>query len=456
MQVNVEATSNLERRVRIVVPSEQVETAVADRLKQAASSARIKGFRPGKVPMREIKRRFGPGIRQEVSGELMQSSYAQAIQQENLNPAGFPIIEEISNDSGKDLEFTAVIEVFPEFDVASFGQIKVEKPVAAVTDADIDKMIETLRKQQVTWNEVTRASKLDDKVKVDFEGFVDDEPFEGGQVEGGEVILGSNSMIPGFEEGLTGCRAGDERTLELTFPDPYHSEALAGKDARFVVKIHSVAEPVLPELDAEFFRRYGVEDADLEKFRAEVRGNMEQELETAVRTRLKNSVMQGLVDTNELELPQAMVNSEIDRMRQEAVRQFAGLNAEKLDASMLPREMFSAQAERRVKLGLVVGEIMKREPMEADPDRVRATIEKMAAPYEEPEQVINWYYSNQEQLDQIQNLVLEEQLVERIVAQAQVTEVELSYEEAIRRPDPVDEASDGGDAPAEETSDTDA
>lgn len=451
MQVTVESTSTLERRMKIVVPSEEVEEEVSVRMKKAASTVQMKGFRPGKVPMREIKRRFGPGIHQEVSGELMQSSFVEAVEQEKLKPAGLPKIEEINNESGENLEFTAIFEVYPEIGTVEFTEIEVEKPVATVTDEDVDKMIEVLRKQQTQWEEVKRKSKLGDKVNVDFEGFVDGESFEGGKAEGTDIELGSGSMIPGFEEGLIGVKADGETTLQATFPEEYKTENLAGKEVKFEVKINSVSQPVLPEMDDDFFQQYGVTETGLDGFRDEVRGNMEKELEQAINSRVKAQVMDGLLATNQVELPNALVEGEIDKLRQEAIQQFGGQNAGKIDASVLPGEMFQQQAEKRIALALLVAEVLKQENLEADADRVRAMIEKMASSYEDPEQVVKWYYSNEEQLNQVSSLVLEEQVVEQILENAQVTEVESNYEEAIKPPHKVEEAaSDQEESQSEE------
>jgi len=450
MQVTVESTSTLERRMKIVVPSEKIDVEVTQRMKKAASTVKMKGFRPGKVPMREIKRRFGPGIHQEVSGEVMQSSFVEAVEQENLKPAGMPKIEEISNETGENLEFTAIFEVYPEIELAQFSEIEVEKPVAKVTDDDIEKMVEVLRKQQTRWEEVKRKSKMGDRLNLDFEGFVDGEPFEGGKTEGTDIELGSKSMIPGFEEGLKGLKTAEEKTLQLTFPDEYHSEDLAGKEVKFEVKVNSVSKPVLPDLDEDFFQQYGVAEGSIDEFKTEVRQNMEKELEQAINNRVKGQVMDGLLATNQVELPKSLIEGEIDKLRQEAIQQFGGQNASKIDASVLPGEMFQEQAEKRVALGLLVGEVLKKEDLKADDDRVKTMIENMASSYEDSEQVVKWYYSNEQQLNQVRNLVLEEQVVEQILEQSQVTEVESNYEEAIKPPVSKEEA-----APVEEVSQED-
>lgn len=444
MQVTVETTSGLERRMKVVVPSAIVEEQILDRLKKAASSASIKGFRPGKVPMREIKRRFGSGIRQEVSGELIQAKYFEAVQQESLKPAGMPDFKDMVSESGKDLEFVAVFEVYPEITLPDFSEISIEQPVAIVTDGDLENTIEKLRKQQMQYEAVKRKAKLEDKLNLDFEGFVDGATFDGGKGEGVDLILGSNTMLPGFEDGLKGVKSGEDPVLNLAFPEAYHVAELAGKEVEFKVKVNSVSKPVLPALDDELFAGYGVKEGGLEEFKSEIRSNMERELKSAIKNNVKTAVMDALLAAHGAELPGALIDVEINRMRQEAIQQFGGQNAAKIDPSILPAEMFNAQAERRVSLGLIVSEILQQESIEVDKDRVRETIEEMASSYEDSKQVIDWHYSNEQQLSQIENRVLEEQLVDLILKKAQVTEVKCSYEEAIKPPEkgPEIESSD--------------
>ena len=430
MQVTLETTSGLKRALRIIVPAAKFESEVEAKLKQAAGQARIKGFRPGKVPMREVRRRFADGIRQEVSSELMQSSFADAINKQSMAPAGMPSIQNVVMEEGKDFEFTAEFEVFPEIELADFGLINVERPVATVTESDIDKMIETLREQHKEFSDVDRISQDGDQVNVDFEGFVDGEAFEGGKAEGSDIVLGSNSMIPGFEEGLLGCKAGESKDIQVTFPEGYQAPQLAGKEATFKMMINKVAEPTLPVLDAAFFEKFGTKDADLTTFRLEVLGNMEKELAAAIKSKVKNQVLDGLAETNAVEVPSALVNSEVDRMRQEAVQQFGG--NQKIDPSILPAEMFTAQATKRVQLGLMVNAIVEQKKLEVDQDRVKTMIETMSSSYEDPQEIINYYYSNEQQLNQIQNLVLEDQVIDAILAGAKVSDLAMDYDEAIK------------------------
>lgn len=440
MQVTVETSEGLERRMRVVVPSEQLESQVTEKLKQTAQRARINGFRPGKVPVREVKRRFGEGIRQEVSSELIQSTYGEALQKEEINPAGMPQIEEVKFDEGQDLEYTAVFEVFPEVEVANLDKIAVERLVSEVTDADLDKMIDTLREQHTEYEAVDRASEDKDKVNVDFEGFLDGEAFEGGKAEGHEIELGSGTMIPGFEEGLVGLKAGDEKELDITFPEDYQAENLAGKATMFKIKVNEVLAPKIPELDEALFEKFDVHEGGLEAFRAEVRKNMERELDAAIKAKVKNQVMDGLAEHNEVLLPKALIDQEINRMRQEAVQRFGG--GAQLDPNMLPAEMFTEQAEKRVKLGLLVNAIVDKSELTVDADKVREMIETMASSYEDPEQVVNFYYSNEQQLNQVQSMVLEEQVVDHIMESANVTDRTVGYEEAIKPQEQAEAAED--------------
>ena len=301
--------------------------------------------------------------------------------------------------------------------------------MAEVTEDDLDAMVGKLQQQRLDYIEVERASKAEDRVNIDFEGFVDGESFEGGKGESVDIVIGAGTMIPGFEDGLVGCTIGDEKDLELKFPDEYQEENLAGKEAVFKVKVNRVSEPKLPELDDEFFKLFSVEEGGLEAFRTEVRGNMEKELEAVLKTKMKNQVLDGLIKIINVEVPRTLMTTEVDRMRAEAVQQFGG--SEKIDPSVLPAEMFEKRAEKRVKLGLIVNAIVEQMQLKVDDDKVKLTIDNMASSYEDPEQVVNFYYSNEQQLSQIQNMVLEEQVIEKVIEKANVSEVIMPYEEAI-------------------------
>lgn len=431
MQVSIETTTGLERRMTVGVPAAEVDNAVNARLQEAAKTVRINGFRKGKVPMKVIKSRFGAGVRQEVVGDLMGRAYYDALNKEGLRPAGQPQIEPKTIEEGKDLEFVATFEVYPEVTLPDFSKIKAEKQVAEVTDADVDTMIENLRTQRQTWEEVKRQARNDDKLNIDFTGTIDGEEFKGGSATGTDLVLGSGRMIPGFEKGLLKAKKGESVKLELTFPEEYHNKDVAGKPVVFDVTVNSVSAPVLPELNDEFFAAFGVTEGGEEAFRAEVRANMERELRRAARNRLKSELMDAVLAEIELDVPKALVQAEIEVLRQQALQQF-GAGAKNLDPSLLPDELFSEQAEKRVRLGLALGEVIREKNIRADADRVREAIEDIASTYESPEDVVNWYYSNQDQLSQVESAVLEDQVFDLILEQADVTETKVSYEELTR------------------------
>lgn len=430
MQVSVETTSVLERQMTITVPAERIEGDVNKRVQQAARTQRLDGFRPGKVPMKVAKQRFGAGIRQDVIGEVIQQSFYEAVQQENVLPAGGPQIEFKNDKDGEDFQYVATFEVYPEITLADFTSVEIEKQTSEVKDEDLEQMIDTLRKQQANWSEVETAASDADRLKIDFEGFVDGEAFEGGTAEGMDLVLGSNSMIPGFEDGLVGAKAGDDVEVKATFPEDYQSEDLKGKDAVFKVKVQTVSSSELPELNEEFFGKFGIEAADLESFKVEVRSNMEREMANALKMKLKDQVFTQLVDLNGIEVPSSLVDSEIDNLRKQAVQRFGG--GAEIDPNMLPKEMFEDQAKRRVTVGLLVQEVIKANEIKADDDRVRSTIEEMASTYQEPKEVIDWYYSNDDMLNQVKSLVLEDLVIDHLLESAKVSDAVVAYEEAIK------------------------
>ncbi|WP_101759432.1 trigger factor [Oceanicoccus sp. KOV_DT_Chl] len=432
MQVSIQTTSGLERKLTVGIPADRVDNEVNNRLQKASSTVRLDGFRPGKVPMKVMKQRFGAGVRQEVLQEVMNQSFSEAVVQENLKPAGMPNIEPKNLEEGRDLEYVATFEVFPELDLKDYSAITIEKPVAAITDADIDKMIATLREQQSTLDAVERAAKSGDTVDINFAGTKDGEAFDGGTAEGSSLVLGSGSMIPGFEDGIVGMSAGEEKTLSLSFPEDYHAEELKGAAVEFVVTVNSVSEKKLPELDDAFFEKFGVKEGGEEQFRKDVTQNMQRELDNGIKSKTKNQVMEGLVDIHsDLQLPQALVKQEISGLKGQMVQQFGGAAASLDVDSLLPDDMFIEQAERRVRLGLILNEYISKESISADPEKVKETIEGFASTYEDPEEVVNYYYSNQQQLQEIQAMVLEDSVVEKLLSIAKVTEKKCSYDEVM-------------------------
>lgn len=431
MQVSVESTSALERRMTIGVPAERVENEVTKRLQQTARRAKVAGFRPGKVPMSVIRQRFEDSARQEVLGDLIQSSFYEAVVEQKLNPAGAPAVEPKVFEKGKDLEYIATFEVFPEFQVSGFDDIAIERLQAEVGDADVDNMLDILRKQNTRFEAVERAAENGDQLNIDFVGKIDGEAFAGGSAKGTPLVLGSGRMIPGFEEALVGVKAGEERVINPTFPADYQNLDLAGKTAEFTVTVNGVSAPQLPELNDEFFSLFGIKEGGLEGFRAEVRKNMERELRQATKSKVKNQVMDGLLAANPVEVPKALIANEVNRLRVQAVQQFGG----NINPEQLPAELFEEQAKRRVVLGLIVAEVVKQFELKPDEARVRELIEEMASAYQEPEQVVAWYYKNDQQLNEVRSVVLEEQVVDTVLQKAKVTDKSVSYEEAVKPAD---------------------
>ncbi|MBP7824243.1 trigger factor [Pseudomonas fluvialis] len=428
MQVSVESTSALERRLTIGVPAERIESEVTKRLQQTARRAKVPGFRPGKVPMSVIRQRYEDSARQEALGDLIQSSFYEAIVAEKLNPAGAPSVEPKVFEKGKDLEYVATFEIYPEIQVAGFEGITVERPQAEVSEADVDNMLDILRKQNTRFEAVERAAENGDQLNIDFVGKIEGEAFAGGSAKGTALVLGSGRMIPGFEDALVGAKAGEERVITPTFPEDYQNLELAGKTAEFTVTVNAVAAPVLPELNEQFFALFGASEGGLEGFRAEVRKNMERELRQAIKSKVKNQVMEGLLAANPVELPKALVANEVQRLRVQAVQQFGG----NIKPEQLPAELFEEQAKRRVSLGLIIAEVVKQAELKPDDARVRELIEEMASAYQEPEQVVAWYYKNEQQLGEVRSVVLEEQVVDTVLQKAKVTDKPVSYEEAVK------------------------
>ncbi|WP_339896908.1 trigger factor [uncultured Gilvimarinus sp.] len=432
MQVSIETTSGLERRLTIGVPADTVEGEIEKRLKDAAKNIRINGFRKGKVPMKIVKQRYGAGVRQEVVGEVISRSFYEAAQKEDVKPAGQPSIQPKEMGEGKDLEFVATFEVYPEVALGDISGFKVTRESAEITDEDIDNMIETLRKHQATYEVVDRASADGDQVNIDFTGTKDGEEFEGGKAEGHNLVLGSNSMIPGFEDGIVGMKAGDEKTIKVTFPEDYQSEDLKGAEVEFAIKVNSVAEQTLPELKKAFFQNFGLEKGGIKAFQKEVKANMQRELKNALKAKVKSQVMDQLIESHEVELPKALVGNEIDVLRNQMMQRF-GQQPKGFDAkSMLPDSMFEEEAKRRVALGLIVGEVVKSANIKPDAKAVRSMVEEIASTYEEPQEVIDYYYSQRQMLAGVESAVLEDQVVEHILEQAEVTETTSTYDEIMQ------------------------
>ena len=426
MQVSVENGAGLERRLTVALEPERIESAVENRLRDFSRSARLPGFRPGKVPVRMLRQRYGEQIRSEVVGELVQSTFGEALVQEGLNPVAQPTFDLDMDPKERRYAYTATFEVLPAFELGSMTGKRVKRPVVELQDADLEALIERLQEQRKTYDEVERPAQDGDRLKISFTGTLggEEEPFPGGTGNNLQLILGSGQMIPGFEAGLVGAAAGEERVLELSFPDNYHAEHLKGKAASFAVTVHAVAEPKLPAVDADFAKAFGVEDGDLERFRQDVRANMSRELKQRVDARVKAQVMDLLLEANPIEIPQALINQEIQTLKEQMRQNLRG--SPKIE---LPDHLFADNARRRVALGLVLAQVVKSNQLKADPARVREAVEDMASTYENPQEVVDFYYSNKDQLASVEALALEGQVVDWVLTQVEVEDQPQSFQE---------------------------
>lgn len=425
MQVSVEATGNLERKMTIQVPSERIDTEVDNRLKSLAKRVKLDGFRPGKVPLKVVRQRYGTGVYQEVLSEVLQESYREAVQQEGLEPAGNPSIEPTNLEGDNAIEFTASFQVFPDVEVADFADVEIERPVAEVGDEDIDRVIDSLCEQNKEWADVKRKAKKGDRVTLDFVGSLNGEEFEGGKAEDFQIEVGAGRLIEDFEKQLKGVKTGEEPTIDVTFPDDYPAENLKGQTAQFALTIKKVEGPKLPDVDEDFAKKFGIEDGSVEKLRADVQSNMKRELRQALKGRVKQQVLEAVVEKHEFDLPDALVKSEINRLREEAEKRFGGAQ----QTQPLPDSLFEEEAQRRVRLGLALRAIIEQKGFEVDAERVERDLEEMAATYEDPEEVKNYYRSNPQAKGNLESLVLEDQVVDWVIEQAKVTEKKTSFQD---------------------------
>ncbi len=430
MQVSVEKTSELSRKMTVSVPEAVVQEKMAVRLKSLARDVKIDGFRPGKVPQQVVKKMFGDRVRGEIASDLINETYFDAIEGQDLKPVGHPHIQPLDEVDG--FKYTAVFEVYPEISLEGVTQLEVLRPVANVNDSDVDQMIEKLRAQQQTWHIVDRPAQEQDNITISFSGTSEGENFTDGRVEDFQVVCGSKKMIPGFEENLVGLDVGAHKTFTLNFPEDYGNEKLAGKTAEFDVDVIKVEEPLLAEIDEAFVKAYGIEDGSVESFRVDVKNNMERELELALRGKLKGSVMDALYEKIPLTIPNSLVDIEIENLMKPYI-ETAKRQKKNLDDLPLPRDMFEERAKRRVALGLILGEIIQKNAIKLDDDKVRSTIEEMAKSYERPQDVVNWYYTDESRLNEVQQMVLEDQTIEWLVAQAKVSDEQVNFSDVMDR-----------------------
>jgi trigger factor len=428
MQVIVESPTKLQRRLTVTVPFELLDTAFDKQITKLAKTAKVKGFRPGNVPVSHIKKLYGNAARQEALSEVIQSSLYAAITQEKLNPVGVPTVEPKSIAPGKPLEFIATFEVLPEMGGVEFAAKAIEKQVATVSDADVDKVVDRLREQYITWNEVTRGAQDKDQVVLDFRGTIDGKTFAGGEAHDYPVVIGSKTMIPGFEEGLLGIKAGEEKVLAVTFPEKYFAEEMAGKPAEFTVTARKVSEPVYPEMNDELVKKFGVKSGNIEELRAEIKKNLDREVERIIKSKLKTKIFDLLLEQNALEVPKALIEQESKRIHDEMHPHHAGKEHNHSHDEM---EGFNKAAERNVVLGLLVGELIKKHNITPDKARVQNHITTMSAAYENPAEVIKWYSSDKRRLAEIEMVILEEQIIEKLLEDVTVNEKVVSYSDLI-------------------------
>ena len=428
MQVSVEKTSELIRKMTVSVPEAVVQEKMAERLKSLARSVKIDGFRPGKVPQHVVKKMFGDRVRGEIATDLIKETYFDALQNQELKPAGHPHIEPLEEVEG--FQYTAVFEVYPEISLEGIDQLEVVRPVATVKDSDVDEMIEKLRAQKQSWKIVDRPAREHDSVTISFSGISEGENFTDGRVQDFQVICGSKKMIPGFEDNLIGLEAGANKRFSLNFPEDYANAKLAGKAAEFEVDVIKAEEVLLPEIDADFVKAYGIEDGLIESFRDDVRNNMEKELEQALRVKLKGSIMDALFEKFPLTVPNTLVDIEVESLMKPYL-ETAKKQKMNLQDLKLPRDVFEEQAKRRVALGLIFGEITQKNAIKLDGNKVHSTIEDMARNYERPEDVVVWYYSDESRLRDVQQMVLEDQSIEWLVTQAKVSDQTVNFSDVM-------------------------
>ncbi|HEX4859384.1 MAG TPA: trigger factor [Usitatibacteraceae bacterium] len=429
-QATPAAPSALERNIVLSLPAVEIESQINSRLKQIARTAKMSGFRPGKVPFNIVANQYGFQVRQEVMSDTVQRSFAEAVKAQNLRVAGYPRFAPANSGQSADkFEFTATFEVYPEIRLGSLADKKLQRPVAEVQDHDVDNTLETLRKQRANYDKADRAAQKGDFLVIDFNGTIDGVPFEGGSAENFGVVLGEGRMLPDFEAALGGMSAGETKSFDLVFPGDYQP-AVAGKAAKFAVTVKIVNAPVLPAIDGEFARSLGVADGDVAKMRSEIKANLERELKKRVRSKTKDQVLEALASVTQVELPKSLVNLEVSRLQEQAVKDLEARGMTTKDMQ-LPPELFVERAEKRVKLGLILSEVIRQHDLKAAPEQIRAVVEEHAESFEDAKQMVRWYYSEPERLAEVEAMVLEDNVVEWAAKLMQVETVKQSFDEVM-------------------------
>ncbi|GBE09455.1 MAG TPA: trigger factor [Gammaproteobacteria bacterium] len=426
MQVSLEQSGNIERKMTISVPAERVDSEITKQLQRLSKQVKVPGFRPGKIPMKIMRTRYLGQVMQDVIGDLIQSSYQEALGQKSIRPAGPPSIETSSGGEGKDLEYIATFEVFPDLKELALTGLKVERTVCEISDQDIETTLESLRRQRINWNKTDGKAKDGCRVILDFTGSVDGSPFVGGEGKAMPVVIGSGTLVAGFEDQLIGLKEGEERSLTVTFPDDYHTEELAGKEAVFEVKATEVAEEELPEIDEELAEAFGVKEGGMEKFREEIRENLSREAEDRLAIITRDTVFQAVLENNEIDLPQVLVNQEKNLLIETAEKEQPDI---KKDENM--QAMYGKLAERRVALGLILAEITENEKMLPDANAVETRLHKLAETYEDPASFVEWYKSDRGRLSEIEAQVLENMVVDKLLEDAEITDKTVCFQELV-------------------------
>jgi trigger factor len=416
------------------LPLDKVNTEVESRLKRLARTVKLHGFRPGKVPMKIVEQQFGGQVRQEVLGDAVQQSFGEAVREKNLRVAGYPRIEVKPGDAPADqFEYIATFEVYPEVSVGELAQVRIERPVVDINDAEVDKTVDILRKQRTHYHVVERGAQPQDQVLIDYRGTMGGEAFEGGSATDQNVLLGGGQLLADFEKNLIGLKAGEQREFDLHFPDDYHGKEMAGKDARFEVTVKQVQEPHIPEADAAFAKSLGIADGDLGKMREDVKANLEREVKRRAESRVKDQVMKSLLDATKVEVPRALVDMEIERLMQN-MRHDLEQRGLKADQVPMPKEAFEPEAVRRVTLGLILAETVRMNKLEAKPDQIKTVVQEYAQSYEKPDEVVRWYYQQQDRLREVESIVLEDNVVQWALSKAKVEDKSVAFDELMGNP----------------------
>ena len=430
MQSNLETLSALERRLSVTLPVADIDNEIESRLKRLSRTVKMHGFRPGKVPLKVVAQQYGPQVRQEVLGDAMQKSFGEAVRNQNLRVAGYPRFDlKPPADGAAEFQYSATFEVYPDVKVGDIGNASIERPHLAVSEAEVDRTIELMRKQRATYEPAQRAARNEDRVTIDFRGSIDGAEFQGSTGNGQQAVLGDGRLVPDFEANVIGVGAGESKTFDVRFPDDYHGREVAGKTARFEVTVRDVASPVLPAVDAQFAKGLGVADGDIAKMRAEIRANVEREIKAKLKSNLREQVMQALLDATKMETPKGLLQMEVQRMR-EGMRQELTARGVKVNDDMpLPADLFEQRARRRVNLGLIFSELVKTHNLYARPEQVRAMVDEQAQSYERPEEVVKWFYAAPERLREIESVATEDNIVAWALGVAKVTDKTVGFEE---------------------------